>query len=198
MVPRAKGVKEAEARVYRSIRQVIQVKAEDPETGAWLRCQQTAVTGQLEILATGEQWVVGQDLRAPTAHPVSMGGEEINSPRQEGRGVSTRGNRVSERTEVHVCVVGAGSHETLGGTGTRQNSGGEATPRVPGGCHADGAQGLTKKMRLREGRDWGSQSASWAQSPPGLHTTPEGTRRAPLQGPSTPLHPNPTQSPADT
>lgn len=51
--------------------------------------------------------MVGQDLRAPTTHPISMGGEEINSPRQEGRGVSTRGNRVGEGREVHVCVVGA-------------------------------------------------------------------------------------------
>lgn len=106
--------------------------------------------------------MVGRNLRAPTTHPVSMGGEEINSPRQEGRDVSTRGNRVGEGTEVHVCVVGAGSHETLGGAGTRQNSGGETTPRGPGGCHADGAQGLTKEMRLREGRDWSSQSVSWA------------------------------------
>lgn len=55
MVPRAKGVQEAEARVYQRIRQLIQVKAEDPEAGAWLRCQQTAVTGQLEMMATGEQ-----------------------------------------------------------------------------------------------------------------------------------------------
>ena len=43
--------------------------------------------------ATGGQWGMGEDLGVLTTHPISTGGEEINSPRQEGRDVSRRGKQ---------------------------------------------------------------------------------------------------------
>ena len=85
---------------------------------------------------------MGEDLRVLTAHPISTGGEEINSPSQEGRDVSRRGKEGFRSGQVSGECWSTAEFILV-----------RSHPWGPGGCHGTG--GLTKKDEAQIGRDRG-------------------------------------------